>query len=186
MNGPIMSFIGNITRDPGELKYSRNGGVAYLTIGVAVNTWPGQDQPMLTDYFNATLFGRHAENALNRCHKGDQVFVQGNYRMRRYNRQDGTEGISQDVNVREFHHFTRGTRSPQEDGQNALPASPAETGTEAAPPANQAPAPGASGQTPASEGRLRGNEEDPIGFGEPFNMEEVEAGDPFGDEAPTA
>ena len=174
MNGAIISFIGNITRDPGELKYSKNGGTAYLTIGVAVNTWQGPDLPVLTDYYDATLFGRNAENALNRCRKGHQVFVQGNYRMRGYNRQDGTQAIAHDVSVRELHHFHRDPRPQQDD------AGTAQIG------AGQAHSAGsqAGGETQASQAQnQQAHENDELmDFSEPFIMEPVEVGDPFGEE----
>ena len=179
MNGAIITFVGNLTRDPGEMRYSRNGGVAYLTLGVAVNTFERQDQPVLTDFYNVTLFGRHAENALNRCRKGHQVLVQGNYRIRHYNRNDGSQGISHDVSVREFHHFPRDPRPEQEGSQPE----------QAAIPAGQTGARSQEGSEPetrvGTQAENQGQQaEDSMDFGEPFTLETVEAGDPFGEEIP--
>ena len=174
MNGAIISFIGNITRDPGELKYSKNGGNAYLTIGVAVNTWQGPDLPVLTDYYDATLFGRNAENALNRCRKGHQVFVQGNYRMRSYNRQDGTQATAHDVSVGSSTTFTgtRGRSRMTPEPPRSVPGQAHSAGSQA------------GGDTQASQAQnQQAHENDELmDFSEPFIMEPVEVGDPFGEE----
>lgn len=190
MNGPTISFIGNITRDPGEMRYSRNGGTAYLTIGVAVNTRLGPDEPALTNYFNATLFGRPAENALSRWRRGDQVFIQGNYRLRSYERQDGSTGFAQDVSVREFHHFPRGEAraqpqaGPEQDGRDLAGAGTQPAEQPSAQPAAAPPQETAKEDQAGHEVQANHGGEEVIDFGEPINMEEVEPGDPFGEEIP--
>ncbi len=43
---------------------------------------------------------------MNRCRKGDQVYIQGGYSFREYTRAEGGRGYSHDVNAREVHYFT--------------------------------------------------------------------------------
>ena len=105
MNGPQATFFGRLTQDPGELRFTQNAGTPYITASVAVNTYRGAEEETETHYFNVTLWGRNAENLLNRCRKGQEVYVQGQYSFREFTRRDGTKGHSHDVNAREFHHF---------------------------------------------------------------------------------
>lgn len=106
MNGPQIQFFGNLTRDP-EQRFSRNDGNPYATADVAVNTYRGPDLPQETTYFKISLYGRQAENLLANGAKGHQVFVQGRYGFRTYDRQDGTLGLSHEVFVREFRILNR-------------------------------------------------------------------------------
>ena len=77
MNGAQISFFGNITREPDELRYTRNNGTPYATTGVAVNTYDPQSQTSEVTYYNVTLWRRNAENLINRCRKGQRVFISG-------------------------------------------------------------------------------------------------------------
>ena len=94
MNGPQTTFFGRLTRDPQELRYTANGGVAYITMSVAVNTYRGPDEEPEVHYYEVTLWRRHAENAMNRCRKGQQVYVEGRYSFREYTRRDGTKATA--------------------------------------------------------------------------------------------
>ena len=105
MNGPQATFFGRLTQDPGELRFTQNAGTPYITASVAVNTYRGAEEETETHYFNVTLWGRNAENLLNRCRKGQEVYIQGQYSFREFTRRDGTKGYSHDVNAREFHHY---------------------------------------------------------------------------------
>ena len=113
MNGPQIQFIGNLTRDP-EQRFPRNSDNPYARMSVAVNTYRGPEQEADTQYFTVDVWGRPGENAMNRCQKGTQVFVQGRYSLRKYNRQDGAEGMAQEVNASSFRVLQR-TRSTDAD-----------------------------------------------------------------------
>ena len=102
MNGAQITFFGRITREPEEIAYTREKGTGYLRLGVAVSTWVRNTQEEETTFYSVTLWGNHAENALSRCHRGDEIYVQGEYRFREYSRRDGTIGHSHDVNARDF------------------------------------------------------------------------------------
>ena len=160
MNGPQITLIGRLTRDPGELRYTANEGTAYTRAGVAVNTFKNRRTEQETTFFNVTLWGSHAENLMNRSRKGNQVYIQGTYSFREYTRADGGRGYSHDVNARDFHQFM--------DANSNQPAGDAETATaEADPPWNEA------SEVASEEGMTEAEEE------APFREEAAEAGDPF-------
>ena len=167
MNGPQITLIGRLTRDPGELRYTANEGTAYTRAGVAVNTFKNRGTEQETTFFNVTLWGSHAENLMNRSRKGNQIYIQGTYSFREYTRADGGRGYSHDVNARDFHQFM--------DANSNQPAGDAETATaEADPPWNEASeAASEEGMTEVEAGVTETEEE------APFREEAAEAGDPF-------
>ena len=118
MNGAYISFFGRLTRDPGEIRYGANNGTAYLRVGVAVNTFRSGEQEPIATFYNVTFWGRHAENVMNRCRQGTDIYVQGNYLFREYTRQDGSKGYSHDVSAREVELFrSSGEQRPQPEAQ---------------------------------------------------------------------
>ena len=123
MNGPQITLIGRLTRDPGELRYTANDGTAYTRTGVAVNTYKNRGTEQETTFFNITLWGSHAENLMNRCRKGDQVYIQGGYSFREYTRAEGGKGYSHDVNARDVHYFNEPgpSQAPAETAQDSDP-----------------------------------------------------------------
>ena len=118
MNGPQIQFIGRIVRDPDEVRYTAARGTAVGNLRVAVNTYTHNSEQETT-YFDVTLWGRHAENALNRCRQGMEVYVQGTYSYREYTRRDGQAGCSHEVNTRDFHPFFTGSGIDQQEGEEA-------------------------------------------------------------------
>ena len=107
MNGPQLSFFGRLTRDP-EMRYGKDSGTSYTTVGVANNYRPKAGQEPETTFFEVTLWGHNAQHCVRHCHKGDEVFIQGVYTFREYTRRDGRPGYSHQVNVREFRRFAPG------------------------------------------------------------------------------
>ena len=101
MNGPQIQFFGRLTRDP-ELRYTANDGTPFTTLGIAVNTNLGPDRPQETNFFDVTLWRRHAERAANRCTKGTPVFVQGRFNQEEYARRDGSTGYALRVSATSF------------------------------------------------------------------------------------
>ena len=108
MNGPQISFFGRLTRDP-EMRYGRDNGTPYATVGVANNYRVRSGQEPETTFFEVILWGTHAENCVGNCRKGDEVFIQGVYTFREYTRRDGRPGYSHRVSAREFRRFPTGT-----------------------------------------------------------------------------
>jgi single-strand DNA-binding protein len=107
MNGAQISFFGRLTRDP-EMRYGRDNGTSYATVGVANNYWPRAGQEPETTFFEVTLWGHNAQHCVGHCQKGDEVFIQGVYTFREYTRRDGRPGYSHQVNAREFRRFASG------------------------------------------------------------------------------
>ena len=101
MNGPQISLFGRLTRDP-EMRYGKDAGTPYATVGVANNYRSHSGQEPATTFFEVTLWGNHAQNCVQHCHKGDEIFVQGVYSFREYTRRDGRPGHSHQINAREF------------------------------------------------------------------------------------
>lgn len=50
-----------------------------------------------TSFYRVTVFGALAENAMDSLHKGDAVVVAGDLTVQGFVRQDGTNGISQEI-----------------------------------------------------------------------------------------
>ena len=107
MNGPQISVFGRLTREP-EMRYGRDKGTPFTTVGVANNYRPRAGEEPETTFFEVTLWGNHAQNCVGHCHKGDEVFVQGVYSFREYTRRDGRPGYSHQINGREFRRFASG------------------------------------------------------------------------------
>ena len=107
MNGAQISFFGRLTRDP-EMRYGKDNGTPYATVGIANNYRQRADQEPETTFFEVTLWGHHAQNCVGHCKKGDEIFVQGAYTFREYTRRDGRPGYSHQVNAQQFRRFASG------------------------------------------------------------------------------
>ena len=88
-----------------------------------MNTYKNRGTEQETTFFNITLWGSHAENLMNRCRKGDQVYIQGGYSFREYTRAEGGKGYSHDVNARDVHYFNEqgSSQAPAETAQDSDP-----------------------------------------------------------------
>ncbi|WP_455951403.1 single-stranded DNA-binding protein [Arcanobacterium haemolyticum] len=103
-NEPIMTIVGNLTADP-ELKYVGSGTpVASFTVAVTpakknqqTNEWDHGEAM----FFRCTVWGTHAENVTESLHKGMRVFLTGRFTSRTYQRNDGTQGTSLEIQVNE-------------------------------------------------------------------------------------
>ena len=114
MNGPQLTSIGRLTRDP-ELQYTVDNGIPYTRITIAVNTNMGPEHPGETHYFNTTLWRKQAEYAVDHCRRGTTVFLQGRFSFREFTRNDGTKGYSHDVTAHSFHAFPTHGPSPTDE-----------------------------------------------------------------------
>ena len=111
MNGPQITFFGNLVQDP-EVKFSPNSGKQFTTIRVAVNTYRGREKERETQYFNVALWREQWTHMLAQCRKGQQVYISGQYSIFEYTRRDGTKGYSQNVNADDFESFLPRTPAP--------------------------------------------------------------------------
>ena len=89
MNGAQISFFGRLTRDP-EMRYGKDKGTPYATVGIANNYRQRADQEPETTFFEVTLWGHHAQHCVGHCKKGDEIFVQGVYTFREYTQEGRT------------------------------------------------------------------------------------------------
>jgi single-strand DNA-binding protein len=92
-------FIGNLGRDP-EMRYTPNGRpVTQFTVAVSNSKPDGQggwvDEG--TDWFRVSVFGDRAERAAEQFRKGNRVFVEGRFKTREFEGNDGQKRTSLDV-----------------------------------------------------------------------------------------
>jgi single-strand DNA-binding protein len=96
-----IQIIGNLGRDP-ELRYTPNGRPV-TTFSVAVNQSTKNQQTgewvEATDWFRVSVWGDRAERAAENLRKGSRVFVDGRFRTREYETNDGRKGLSLDVSA---------------------------------------------------------------------------------------
>ncbi len=137
MNGAQIQFVGNLVRDPEELRYTATEGVPYITVPVAVNTYNGPNREAVTEFYNVTAWRRQAEGILNRCRKGQSLMVTGQLTIRRYWRADGQPGVALDVNARDVHHRFTNREAPTEEEPSQEPPSGDMTDQEPADPETQ-------------------------------------------------
>ncbi len=93
-------FIGNLGRDP-EMRYTPNGK-AVTQFTVAVNqSKPDPNAPSgwtdETDWFRVSVFGDRAERVADQVKKGSKVFVEGRFKSREFEGNDGQKRTSLDV-----------------------------------------------------------------------------------------
>lgn len=92
-------FIGNLGRDP-EMRYTPNGRpVTQFSVAVSNSKPDGQggwvDEG--TDWFRVSVFGDRAERAAEQLKKGQRVFVEGRFKSREFEGNDGQKRTSLDV-----------------------------------------------------------------------------------------
>ena len=89
-----MTAHGNLGRDP-ELKQTDKSQVASFSIAART----GKDQ---TTWIDCSVWGKRAETVMQYLHKGDRVTVVGSGRIRIFDKKDGSEGKSLELNVSDF------------------------------------------------------------------------------------
>ena len=85
---------GNLGKDP-ELKEFNDRQVANFSIAART----GKDQ---TTWIDCSVWGKRADTVMQYLHKGDRVTVVGSGRIRTFDKKDGSEGKSLEVNVSDF------------------------------------------------------------------------------------
>ena len=109
-------IIGNLGRDP-EMRYSASGN-PMTSFSMASNrsyTTASGERREETEWFNCTAFGRLADICNQYLTRGQQVYVEGRLTTRQYDRRDGTQGFSLDVNVTEMQMLGRRDEQPGGD-----------------------------------------------------------------------
>jgi single-strand DNA-binding protein len=94
-----IQIIGNLGRDP-ELRYTPSGRpVASFTVAVNQSTKNQQTNEWIesTDWFRVSIWGERGERAAENLRKGSRVFVDGRFRAREYEANDGQKRMSLDI-----------------------------------------------------------------------------------------
>jgi single-strand DNA-binding protein len=94
-----IQIIGNLGRDP-ELRYTPNGRpVASFTVAVNQSTKNQQTGEWIeaTDWFRVSVWGDRGERAAENLRKGSRVFVDGRFKAREYEANDGQKRMSLDI-----------------------------------------------------------------------------------------
>ena len=94
-----IQIIGNLGRDP-ELRYTPSGRpVASFTVAVNQSTKNQQTGEWIesTDWFRVSVWGDRGERAAESLRKGSRVFVDGRFRTREYEANDGQKRLSLDI-----------------------------------------------------------------------------------------
>ena len=92
-------IIGNLGSDP-EMRYTPNGrAVTQFNVAVNQSTKNQQTGEWIeeTDWFRVSVFGDRAERAAEQLRKGNRVFVEGRFRTREFEGQDGQKRTSLDI-----------------------------------------------------------------------------------------
>ena len=134
-------IIGNLGRDP-EMRYTPTGKpVTQFTVAVNQSTKNQQTGEWTeeTDWFRVSVFGDRAERAAEQLRKGNRVFVEGRFRTREFEGNDGQKRTSLDITADNVIGLER---RPRDD----------DAAFSGAPGAGSAPASGSAG-TPAGGSR---------------------------------
>jgi single-strand DNA-binding protein len=92
-------IIGNLGRDP-EMRYTPSGRpVTQFSVAVNQSTKNQQTGEWTeeTDWFRVSVFGDRAERAAEQLRKGNRVFVEGRFRTREFEGNDGQKRTSLDI-----------------------------------------------------------------------------------------
>ena len=127
-----IQIIGNLGRDP-ELRYTPSGRpVATLTVAVNQSQKNQQSGEWIesTDWFRVSIWGDRGERAAENLRKGSRVFVDGRFRTREYEANDGQRRISLDVTADTVLGLDK-----REQGEGTFAGAPAGAGAGAGAPA---------------------------------------------------
>jgi len=92
-------IIGNLGADP-EMRYTPNGRpVTQFNVAVNQSTKNQQTGEWVeeTDWFRVSVWGDRAERAAENLRKGNRVFVEGRFKTREFEGNDGQKRTSLDV-----------------------------------------------------------------------------------------
>lgn len=146
-----IQIIGNLGRDP-ELRYTPSGRpVASFTVAVNQSTKNQQSGEWIesTDWFRVSIWGERGERAAENLRKGSRVFVDGRFRAREYEANDGQKRMSLDITAETVLGLDK-----REAAEGTFAGAPAGAGGNAG-----APAGGPAG-APAGAGRPSGGYDD--------------------------
>ena len=107
-------ILGTMTREP-ELTYTQSG-VAICKLGIAYNekyTSNGQKVEK-THFFDATAFGKTAENIQKFFHKGSRILIDGSLSLEQWQDQSGQKRSKVSIKVERFDFIDRANQQGQQ------------------------------------------------------------------------
>ena len=108
-----ITLIGNVGRDP-EMRYVPSGAaVADFSIATNRTYESGGEKVQETEWFKVTAWNKLAETVNQYVTKGMLVYVEGSLKSSTFERTDGTQAFSMEVNAREIKFLSRAS-----DGQS--------------------------------------------------------------------
>jgi single-strand DNA-binding protein len=110
-----LMIIGNLGRDP-EMRYTPNGRpVTQFSVAVNQSTKNQQTGEWTeeTDWFRVSVFGDRAERAAEQLRKGNRVFVEGRFRTREFEGNDGQKRTSLELRFARVVNLERRTRDEE-------------------------------------------------------------------------
>jgi len=132
MSMTSISIICRPTRDP-ELK-STPSGVIFTTLDVAVTKGFGEKEH--PNYFRAICKNDMAQRVINAgVKKGSLIYITGDLDLRPYPKKDGTQGISNDINVFDWGYVNTGKPKSDENSHNGTAPAAAQNAAAQTPPA---------------------------------------------------
>jgi single-strand DNA-binding protein len=147
-----LMIIGNLGRDP-EMRYTPTGKpVTQFTVAVNQSTRNQQTGEWTedTDWFRVSVFGDRAERAAEQLRKGNRVFVEGRFRTREFEGQDGQKRTSLDLTADNVISLEKRPRD-EEGAFTGAPGAPAATAGAAGAPAGGFSGGGGGGRPPADD-----------------------------------
>src|SRR5256885_6195630 len=116
-----ITLIGNLGRDP-EMRSTPDGRpVTQFSVAVNRNT-KNQAGEWLeeTEWFRITVWGNQAERTAENLKKGSKIYVEGRFRTREWEAQDGQKRTALEVTAGNVINLER---RPREDGEGSFGAS---------------------------------------------------------------
>ncbi len=114
-----IQIMGNLGRDP-EMRYTPNGRpVTQFSVAVNQSTKNQQTGEWIeaTDWFRVTVFGNQAERMAENLRKGNRVFVDGRFKSREWEGQDGQKRTALEITADNVISLER---RPRDDGEGAF------------------------------------------------------------------
>jgi single-strand DNA-binding protein len=121
-----IQIIGNLGRDP-ELRYTPSGRpVASFTVAVNQSTKNQQTNEWIesTDWFRVSVWGERGERAAENLRKGSRVFVDGRFKTREFEGNDGQKRLSLEITA----DTVMGLDKREPSGEGAFAGAPATAG----------------------------------------------------------
>ena len=115
-----VTLIGNLGRDP-EMRYTPDGRpVTQFSVAVNRNTKTQSGEWLEeTEWFRITVWGNQAERTAENLRKGSRVYVEGRFRTREWEAQDGQKRTALEVTADNVINLER---RPREDGEGSFTA----------------------------------------------------------------